>query len=74
MTSVSWTMTWLAGAWLRVSLEGTIGNRQGLGARVSVFADGLPEQIREAGVSTHFLGQSEDALHFGLTRRAAPTS
>ncbi len=55
-----------AGAWLRVSLEGTIGNRQGLGARVSVFADGLPEQIREAGVSTHFLGQSESALHFGL--------
>ena len=55
-----------AGGWLRVSLEGVTSNRQGLGARVSVFADGLPEQIREAGVSTHFLGQSEDALHFGL--------
>jgi hypothetical protein len=55
-----------AGAWLRVSLEGVTSNRQGLGAKVSVFADGLPEQIREAGVSTHFLGQSEDALHFGL--------
>ena len=55
-----------AGAWLRVSLVGTTSNRQGIGARVSVFADDLPEQIREAGVSTHFLGQSEDALHFGL--------
>ena len=55
-----------AGRWLRVSLEGTISNRQGLGARVSVFADGLAEQIREVGVSSHFLGQSEDALHFGL--------
>ena len=55
-----------AGGWLRVSLEGVTSNRQGLGAKVSVFADGLPEQIREAGVSTHFLGQSEDALHFGL--------
>ena len=54
------------GSWLRVSLEGTISNRQGLGARVSVFASGLPEQIREVGVSSHFLGQSEDALHFGL--------
>ena len=54
------------GGWLRVSLEGTISNRQGLGAQVSVFAHGLPEQIREAGVSSHFLGQSEDALHFGL--------
>ncbi len=56
----------VSGGWLRVSLEGVTSNRQGLGARVSVFADGLPEQIREAGVSTHFLGQSEDALHFGL--------
>ena len=55
-----------AGGWLRVSLEGVTSNRQGLGAKVSVFAAGLPEQIREAGVSTHFLGQSEDALHFGL--------
>ncbi|MXX80129.1 MAG: CRTAC1 family protein [Chloroflexi bacterium] len=55
-----------AGSWLRVSLAGVTSNRQGLGARVSVFADGLPEQIREAGVSTHFLGQSEDAMHFGL--------
>ena len=61
-----------AGSWLRVSLEGTISNRQGLGARVSVFAAGLPEQIREMGVSSHFLGQSEDTLHFGLrTSRSA---
>lgn len=57
-----------AGGWLRVSLEGTIGNRQGLGAQVTVIASGLAEQIREVGVSTHFLGQSEDALHFGLGR------
>ena len=60
------------GGWLRVSLEGTVSNRQGLGARVSVFASDLPEQIREVGVSSHFLGQSEDTLHFGLgeSRRA----
>ena len=56
-----------AGSWLRVTLEGTISNRQGLGARVSVNAVGLPEQIREMGVSSHFLGQSESALHFGLS-------
>ena len=55
-----------AGAWLRVSLEGSISNQQGLGAQVSVFAAGLPEQVREAGVASHFLGQSEDTLHFGL--------
>ena len=55
-----------AGSWLRVSLEGTTSNRQGLGSRVSVFAEGLPEQIREVGVGSHFLGQSEDVLHFGL--------
>ena len=56
-----------AGGWLRVTLEGTTSNRQGYGARVSVNAAGLPEQIREMGVSSHFLGQSEDALHFGLS-------
>ena len=49
-----------------MSLVGTESNRQGYGAQVSVIAPGLPEQIREVGVSTHFLGQSEDALHFGL--------
>ncbi len=54
------------GAWLRVSLTGDQTNRQGLGARVSVFGPNLAEQIREAGVSSHFLGQSEDTLHFGL--------
>ena len=58
-----------AGSWLRVTLEGTISNRQGLGARVSVNAVGLPEQIREMGVSSHFLGQSESALHFRAVRR-----
>ena len=54
------------GSWLRISLEGTMSNRQGYGAHVSVNATGLPEQIRQAGVSNHFLSQSEDALHFGL--------
>ena len=60
------------GGWLRISLVGVISNRQGLGAKVSVFAEGLPEQIREVGVSTHFLGQSEETLHFGLG--GAPTA
>ena len=55
-----------ASGWLRVSLTGTDSNRQGLGARVSVFGAGLAEQVREMGVATHFLGQSEDTLHFGL--------
>ena len=56
-----------AGSWLRISLEGTTSNRQGYGAEVAVNASGLPEQIRQMGVSSHFLGQSEDALHFGLS-------
>ena len=59
-----------AGAWLRVSLEGTTSNRQGLGAHVTVNAAGLREQVREVGVSSHFLGQSEDTLHFGLADAA----
>ena len=59
------------GHWLRVSLVGTVSNRQGLGARVTVDASGLRAQVREMGVASHFLGQSEDTLHFGLAGAAS---
>ena len=56
-----------AGAWLRVRVEGTVSNRDGVGARVelTVFPGG-PPQLREVGVGSHFLGQSESVAHFGL--------
>ena len=54
-------------AWLRVQLIGTTSNRDALGARVVVEIDEESRaQVREAGASTHFLGQSETTLHFGL--------
>lgn len=56
-----------ASGWLRVKVEGTLTNRDGLGAVVRVWrAGGGVPQIRHIGVGTHFLGQSESVAHFGL--------
>ena len=60
---------------LRVRLEGTTSNTEGLGARVEVCATIAGErrcQVREMGSVSHFLGQSERVAHFGLwdARRA----
>ena len=53
--------------WLRIRLVGASSNRSGVGARVSVAPRwGGPSQIREIGVRSHFLGQSEIVEHFGL--------
>jgi len=56
-----------AADWLRVETVGTDSNIEGLGAKVVVQEVALgPTQVRQIGVSTHFLGQSERAAHFGL--------
>jgi len=56
-----------ANGWLRVRTKGAVSNGDGLGARVVVTAQaGGSTQLREIGVSTHFLGQSELTAHFGL--------
>jgi hypothetical protein len=58
-------------AWLRIRLVGATSNRDAIGARVEVEGDaGGVVQLREAGVATHFLGQSESTLHFGLRAAA----
>ena len=59
--------------WLRVRVEGTTSNRDGLGARVRVqtVADG-PWQVREVGSSSHYLGQQPKPLHFGIPYGGAP--
>ena len=54
-----------ANGWLRVEVEGTDTNRDGLGARVTVHHNGK-SQMREIGAAGHFLGQSEHTAHFGL--------
>jgi hypothetical protein len=54
-------------AWLRVQVEGTSSNRDGRGARlrVQVEPDGV-WQVREIGVGSHFLGETELVAHVGL--------
>ncbi len=54
------------GNWLRVTAEGVQSNRDGSGARVTVHAAGMLPMVRQVGASTHFLGQSDERLHFGL--------
>ena len=54
-------------AWLRVVVEGGLSNRDGYGAVAWVLPSGsAPSQIAVVGASSHFLGQSERVLHFGL--------
>jgi len=54
-------------AWLRIKLVGTASSRDAYGTRVVVQnAPNGPIQVREVGASSHFLGQSERMLHFGL--------
>ena len=55
-----------AGNWLRVSTEGVRSNRGGEGAVVTVRAPGMPAQVRQVGAASHFLGQSDPRLHFGV--------
>ncbi len=54
-------------AWLAVELDGPVGNRQGVGARIELRRelDG-PVQIRVIGVGTHYLGHGENRASFGL--------
>ena len=53
--------------WLRIAVEGNVSNIDGRGAklRVQVEPEG-PWQVREVGVGSHFLGESELTQHFGL--------
>ncbi len=62
-----------AADWLRVETIGTDSNLEGLGAKVTIQAIALgPTQVREIGVATHFLGQSERTAHFGLGTGITP--
>jgi hypothetical protein len=64
-----------AGDWLRVELQGSRSNRHGIGARITLWpAPGAAKQVREVGVSSHFLGQSESVAHFGLGTGRRPVA
>lgn len=51
--------------WLQIDLTGVTSNRDGIGARVTVFAGGK-RQIREQGGGIHRMTQNHQRLHFGL--------
>ena len=56
-----------ANSWLRIRVVGDSANTGGIGTRLTVEVQaGAAPQIREVGVRSHFLGQSELAEHFGL--------
>jgi hypothetical protein len=62
-----------AADWLRVETVGMDSNLEGLGAKVTIQPVALgATQIREIGVATHFLGQSERIAHFGLGTGSSP--
>jgi hypothetical protein len=52
--------------WLQVRLEGTIDNRQGLGARVGVRRKDGPILWRRARTDGSYLSASDPRVHFGL--------
>ena len=56
-------------AWLRIKTIGTQSNQDGVGAQVTVLPDeNAPDNLHygEVMAGSHFLGQSERILHFGL--------
>jgi hypothetical protein len=54
-------------SWLRVRVVGEQSNRDGVGARLELQDTAASAvQLREVGVRSHFLGQSELTEHFGL--------
>ena len=53
------------GHWVAIKLKGTKSNRDGIGARVDVYAGGkhyMAERVAESG----YLSQNDNRLHFGL--------
>jgi len=54
-----------SGHWISIKLKGTKSNRDGIGARVEVFAGGT-RHTAERVASSGYLSQDDDRLHFGL--------
>lgn len=55
--------------WIMIDLEGTVSNRDGIGAIVWVTAGGITQmRVQDGGV--HERGQNHSRLHFGLAKNA----
>jgi hypothetical protein len=55
----------LLSEWLGVSLVGTVSNRNGIGAKIGVWGNGL-EQWREISAGSGFCSEGPLSAHFGL--------
>ncbi|HVZ83453.1 MAG TPA: CRTAC1 family protein [Terracidiphilus sp.] len=53
------------GHWVAIKLRGTKSNRDGIGARVEVFA-GDHHELQERVAASGYLSQNDGRLHFGL--------
>jgi hypothetical protein len=53
------------GHWIAIKLVGASSNRDGIGARVEVYAGGK-RQTAERVAGSGYLSQNDDRLHFGL--------
>jgi len=53
------------GSWLKVKLRGLVSNRDGIGARISLFADGTV-QVREVGTGAGWAAKSRLPELFGI--------
>jgi hypothetical protein len=60
----------LQGNWLTVKLIGTKSNRDAIGARVTLHADGR-QQLQEVRSGGSYISQSDLRLHFGVGHAAA---
>ncbi len=56
--------------WVEIVLEGTLSNRDGIGAQVFVTAGGVT-QLREQAGGVHKFAQNSTVLHFGLGNNIA---
>lgn len=53
------------GHWLAIKLRGTKSNRDGIGAKVDVYAGGK-RSMEERVAGSGYLSQNDDRMHFGL--------
>jgi hypothetical protein len=58
----------LTNHWIELNLQGTVSNRQGVGAMVHVYANGLSNQVQEETLGLHHFAQNSSTLHFGLAQ------
>lgn len=64
-----WENRTAQGNYLRVHLEGTTSNRDGIGARVVAVMEEGPRQERMVRTGSSYLSQSEKTVTFGLGER-----